>query len=124
MGRWCVICVLAGIAAGLLTSQSRAQETGLPVIPSDDAEGRPGSISTQPTVAVKGFRFQGNTVFKDAQLLKAPVAAGQTVGDYLGKPISTEQLEDIRQALTRLYVNAGYINSGAVLPDQTVEDGV
>ena len=30
----------------------------------------------------------------------------------------------MRLALTRLYIDAGYINSGAVIPDQTVRDGV
>jgi hemolysin activation/secretion protein len=29
-----------------------------------------------------------------------------------------------RLALTRLYIDAGYINSGAILPDQTVTEGV
>jgi hemolysin activation/secretion protein len=119
-----VMFVLACIAVGSFASQLNAQETGLPVIPSDEPQAQPGSIATQPSVQVKGFRFQGNTVFKDAQLLQAPVTAGKTVGNSVGPEVTTETLEDVRQALTRLYVNAGYINSGAVLPDQTVEDGI
>jgi hemolysin activation/secretion protein len=125
MGRRGVIIVRVCVAVAMtIASQLSAQETGLPVIPPDEPPAQPGAITTQPTVQVTGFRFQGNTVFNDAQFLKAPVAAGQTVGDYVGKPVTTETLEDIRQALTRLYVSAGYINSGAVLPDQTVDDGI
>jgi hemolysin activation/secretion protein len=34
-----------------------------------------------------------------------------------------EDLESLRRDLTLLYVNKGYINSGAVIPDQSVSDG-
>jgi len=81
MVRWGAIVVLVCVSAGLVPSRLCAQETGLPVIPPDEPQAQPGSIATQPSVQVKGFRFQGNTVFKDAQLLKTPVTAGQTVGD-------------------------------------------
>ena len=78
---------------------------------------------------MKGFRFEGNTVFSGERLLQTPVDVEQgqvrtRVADYVGRSVTTEGLESIRQAITRLYVGAGYINSGAVLPDQTVEDGV
>lgn len=43
---------------------------------------------------------------------------------YLGKPVSAEDLEEIRRRFTRLYIDRGYINSGAVLPDQNVANGV
>ncbi len=42
------------------------------------------------------------------------------VAKWVGRAISAEDLEDARIALTRFYVLKGYINSGAVLPDQTV----
>src|SRR4051812_50006101 len=32
--------------------------------------------------------------------------------------LSLDDLEEARQKLTLLYINAGYINSGAILPDQ------
>jgi hemolysin activation/secretion protein len=65
---------------------------------------------------VKEFEFSGNTVFTDAQL-------GEITAPYVGREITSEELEEVRHQLTLLYVNQGYVNSGAVVPDQTVEDG-
>jgi hemolysin activation/secretion protein len=117
------------------------EPSGLPPIPRDDDEGDGGggganAVAAAPeSVPVTAFRFAGNTVFTGRQLGAAPVADAQrtgepepravaTVADYVGRPLTTEDLEDVRLALTRLYVDAGYINSGAVLPDQDVTDGV
>jgi hemolysin activation/secretion protein len=68
-------------------------------------------------VFVREIRVTGNTVFSDEEL--AEVAA-----PYAGRELTTEDLAALRQALTLKYVNAGYINSGAVLPDQRIEGGV
>jgi hemolysin activation/secretion protein len=68
-------------------------------------------------VHVTAFRFEGNTVFTDAQL------AG-VIAKYVGQDVSRDDLEDARRAVTLHYVQAGYINSGAILPDQPVKDGV
>ena len=43
---------------------------------------------------------------------------------YENRTLTTEDLERLRLALTLLYVNNGYITSGAVIPDQDVKDGV
>ena len=43
---------------------------------------------------------------------------------YSGREITAEELEQARQDLTMFYINNGYINSGATLPDQNVESGV
>jgi hemolysin activation/secretion protein len=45
------------------------------------------------------------------------------VRDLIGKPVTLDQLEQARVAVTLKYINAGYINSGAVLDDQPVGDG-
>jgi hemolysin activation/secretion protein len=68
-------------------------------------------------VFARQIRVIGSTVFSEAEL--AAVAA-----PYLNREVTSEDLEALRLALTRLYVNAGYINSGVLLPDQTVTDGV
>lgn len=70
---------------------------------------------------VDRLRFEGNTAFLDAQLLAAPVGtAGEIVSSMLGRELTLDQLEQIRVAITLRYVDAGYINSGAVIPDQPV----
>jgi hemolysin activation/secretion protein len=66
---------------------------------------------------VRQIEVIGNTVFADEAL--AEIAA-----PYVGRNVTAEELEALRQAFIRLYVNAGYINSGVILPDQTVRDGV
>ena len=63
------------------------------------------------------FRFQGNEVFTSNQL-------AQVLAPWQGHELRSEDLEDARRALTMHYVTNGYINSGAVLEDPTVKEGV
>jgi len=70
---------------------------------------------------VKGFFVQkiivtGSTVFTPEEIstLTAP---------YENRTLTMEDLESLRRELTLLYVNKGYINSGAMIPDQTIGDG-
>jgi hemolysin activation/secretion protein len=74
-------------------------------------------LSMQASVAARGFRFVGNTRLSDAELQKV-------VAPYVGRTLTSEELDRARRALTARYVDAGYINSGAVLPDQTVAGGI
>lgn len=73
-------------------------------------------LSLGPRFVLRAVEFQGNTVFTDAEL--AEIAA-----PFLGQVVAAEHLEDLRRRLTLHYIDAGYINSGAVLPDQRVVDG-
>lgn len=68
-------------------------------------------------LTVRRFVFAGSTVFPSDTLdaLAAP---------FLNRPIDSEDLEELRRRLTRLYINAGFLNSGAVIPDQEIKDGV
>jgi hemolysin activation/secretion protein len=66
---------------------------------------------------VKEFRFVGNHVFLSASL-------GKVVEKYKNREINAEDLEQARQDLTLLYINKGYVNSGAVLPDQDGKNGI
>jgi hemolysin activation/secretion protein len=68
-------------------------------------------------VLVRTFHITGNTVFPDAELQK--IAA-----PFENREITNTDLEELRQRLTVYYVNRGYINSGAVIPDQKVTAGV
>lgn len=73
-------------------------------------------LSLGPRFVLRSVTFDGNTVFTDEELTE--VAA-----PFLEQPVAAEQLEDLRRRLTLHYIDAGYINSGAVLPDQTVDEG-
>lgn len=77
----------------------------------------PDRPSSGLAVFVREIRIEGNTAFSDREL--EDVAA-----PFVGRSISTEELLELRDRLSRHYTDAGYINSGAVIPDQDVEDGV
>lgn len=79
----------------------------LPAVPVPEPELR---------VRVRGYRIRGGTVFPQEELEESLVP-------WLGKEVGSLQLIDIRNTLTALYVDAGYVNSGAVIPDQDMADG-
>lgn len=85
--------------------------------PVEEPEPTQAPLSSQVRVFVRAFRILGNTVLDPAELKQA-------VEPYTGGVVSGEELQRLRQQLTQLYVKAGYINSGVILPDQTVRDGV
>ncbi len=64
-----------------------------------------------------GVRLLGSSVLDQADI--AHVAA-----PFLRRPVGLGDIEEIRRQVTLLYVDRGYINSGAVVPDQTVAGGV
>ncbi|MGB5714028.1 MAG: ShlB/FhaC/HecB family hemolysin secretion/activation protein [Waterburya sp.] len=100
-----------------------------PQLPSTDAEDLlniPGSIS------VKGFRFEGNTVFSDRELAKV-------TAPYTKKDLSFVELLQAEAAVRDKYLqgcdsdseqNATqenqpcYVNSDAFIPIQKIEDGI
>lgn len=100
MGR----CVALLLAAALM---------GSPIALASPGE----ALSSQPSVFVRTFRLEGNRVFSTAEL--AAVTA-----PYENRMVSAEELQEVRHRLTLYYVERGYINSGAILPDQEVGDGV
>ena len=75
------------------------------------------NLRSSQTFEVKAFQFTGNTVFSDQQLDDM----GQT---YLEQSIGVSELFEYRDRITKAYVRKGYLNSGAVLPAQEVQDGV
>jgi hemolysin activation/secretion protein len=66
---------------------------------------------------VREIRVSGSTIFSPEELARV-------TGPYQNRELTTEDLEALRIALTLLYINRGYVNSGAILPDQTITDGV
>jgi len=74
-------------------------------------------LGDDASFSVQAFRITGATVFDQNRLaaLCAP---------YLNRPITVADVEALRQKITRLYIEEGYVTSGAVVPDQTIADGV
>ena len=86
----------------------------------------PTSTTTSATITVDHFEFQGNTRYSKQRLREVVEKALKDTGSSWPQnpTISLEVLEDARLAITNLYVNDGYINSGAVLPEQPVDQRV
>ncbi len=75
-----------------------------------------GALSQGPKLRVDAIDVVGSTVFDAATL-------AELTRPYTGREVSAGELLALRDALTRLYIDAGYLNSGAVLPDQRADDG-
>lgn len=93
--------------------EAPAQESVLP--PSPDLSGT--AAAAGPRFFVRGFRVVGSTVFSEEQLR-------EVLDPYNGRELSSEQLVELRDLLTRLYVDRGYVNSGALIPDQDLTGGI
>jgi hemolysin activation/secretion protein len=80
--------------------------------PSDSGSGKVTEIP------VCGFRFVGNTVFRDEQLKKEI----DEQGFVWNEPMSFSKLNKASQAITNYYVKKGYETSGAYIPQQRSRD--
>jgi len=88
----------------------------LPVVPIPP-EGEVKKPLGQIQVFASDIHVTGSTVFSDAEL-------AEVTAPFKNRTLTTEDLERLRLALTLLYVNNGYITSGAIIPDQDVVGGV
>jgi len=73
-------------------------------------------LSSAASVYVNKFILEGNTVFSDDDLKFI-------VSPYEERNISSEELHDVKNKISKFYYTNGYVNSGAVIPDQKVSDG-
>jgi hemolysin activation/secretion protein len=88
----------------------------LPIVPLPPETGVP----TQPGIVqvfVQHVHVIGNTAFSDTEI-------AEVTAPFKNRTLLTEDLERLRLALTLLYVNKGYLTSGAIIPDQDVTSGV
>jgi hemolysin activation/secretion protein len=72
---------------------------------------------------IPAIRFRLQRVIVEGVTAIPPEAVARVVAPYQGREVSSEDLEALRQELTLLYIRRGYVNSGAVVPDQAVADG-
>ena len=69
-----------------------------------------------PRILIREIVVKGSTVFSDQEL-------SRITAPYLNQVLTNEILDEIRYTLTLYYINNGYVNSGAVICDQTVVNG-
>lgn len=68
-------------------------------------------------VFVTKIQVVGSTVLSQEELREMTAA-------YENREVTTDELEDIRKLVTMAYITKGYPNSGAILPDQDLIDGL
>lgn len=76
-----------------------------------------GDVGSDFFIVLRKIVLEGNTIFTNEELLSV-------VSAYLNKQIGSDELQNIRIALSQYYIDHGYITSGVILPDQKVKDGV
>ncbi len=101
-------------------------EPNIPKLPPPEDLLEPNSTPSTPEINVPGevpqkitvdkFEIKGSTVFseKDFDEITEP---------YTNRPITFAELLQLRSQLTKLYLDKGYITSGAFLPTQRFQDG-
>lgn len=81
-----------------------------PTIPYPNAPPlRENAPSNQQIIKVASFVFKGNTVIRTQEL-------ESVVASYLVREITFDDLRQVGKVITKLYVDKGYITSGAFLP--------
>ncbi|PLS69377.1 MAG: hemolysin activation/secretion protein [Cyanobacteria bacterium M5B4] len=70
---------------------------------------------SEETIRVKAFKVEGSTVFspEELQLVTLP---------FTDRDLTFTELEQVSQAVTRLYTDRGYTTSGAFIPAQTPQN--
>jgi len=84
-----------------------------------DAPNTPGGITSGPedTFVLNGIELEGSSVFTTEDF-------AELFAEYTGRPITFDELLQLRSAVTERYVEEGFITSGAFIPPQTLEGGV
>jgi hemolysin activation/secretion protein len=75
----------------------------------------PGKVPEK--ITVERFEVIGSTVFSPQEL-------DRVLASFTKRPISFNELFQARSAVTQLYIDRGYITSGALIPPQTLSGGV
>ena len=85
--------------------------------PSREPSSPQKEIPVSGTITVNRFEVLGNTAFSQVEL-------DQVLLPFTKRPITFSELLKARSLITDLYVNRGYITSGAFIPTQDLQNGV
>ncbi len=107
-----LLSVICCVIIGQLENVANADNEILPSTKST-------SSKFSPSIHLKEIRLLNNTngivTLDELQRVIAP---------FRDKDIAYEQLEIIRNELTMIIISKGFVNSGAIIPDQEIKDGV
>jgi len=105
--------VLLLLAFALSSASLAAQVLPPPPTP----PGTTNKLSEEARLFVRGYHFEGNKAFSAAEL-------AQVTEPFTNRELSSGEIEQARRAVSLFYVSHGYLNSGAVIPDQDPSDGI
>jgi hemolysin activation/secretion protein len=122
-----VMTVQYSLALDGAESMDRPSARPLPIVPKkpDEEKNRltlppvpiiQNQLDNSETIHLQRVVIEGSTVFS-AQELSA------LNKDYENRTVSIAEIEALRQKLTQFYIDHGYINSGAVIPEDALQDG-
>jgi hemolysin activation/secretion protein len=83
----------------------------------DPLDSRSGKLYTLSKIRFAGIALINNDLLTSEEIERV-------AGPFKGKDISFEQLEIIRHELTKIIIGKGFVNSGIIIPDQEVKDGI
>lgn len=92
----------------------QALEAVLPPLP-EDLPG--GPLANIDQITVRRISIEGITALDHAEVTKL-------TGALENRPIGVDDLHDLRHRVSEMYLQHGYVNSGVLLPDQRIDDGV
>ena len=76
-----------------------------------DRADKDNNLAVNSTVYVDNFEVVGSSVFSDEEL-------AAVLSEYEDRSLSLSELYQARSAITKLYTDNGYVNSGAYIPPQ------
>ncbi|MGK7895909.1 MAG: ShlB/FhaC/HecB family hemolysin secretion/activation protein [Xenococcus sp. (in: cyanobacteria)] len=102
-----------------LTDESILQVSDSTQLDSDsDLVSTSGNLDNIPEkIIVNSFEIVGNSIFP-------PEEINVILATYQDRPLSLAELFQARSAITKLYTEKGYVNSGAYIPPQELDNGV
>jgi hemolysin activation/secretion protein len=98
-------------------TDDRPEMDRTPVLPDSELLQPRGSLVAVERVYVREIHIENRTLVarEPVQTLMAP---------YIGREITFDELDRLRQELSVLYFDQGFVNSGVILPDQDISEGV
>lgn len=88
----------------------------LPPLPPSELKKQQEDIAAMPSVFIKTIVVEGNSILSEEQIKTI-------ITPYTNRKVTVKELHDLRLALSKKYFDLGYVNSGAILPNQSVADG-
>lgn len=98
-----------------LFESNTKERFSLPLVPISPADSQPDALDK--TLAITQIQVEGNTVLEN-DLLR------ELVAPYENRVVTLVEIEELRKKITRLYIEKGYANSGAIIPNDGFKNGV